>query len=242
MLNKDYEAIIEELTDWLRVKITDAGCKGAVVGLSGGIDSSVTAVLCKKAFPENTLGLILPCKSNPQDKKDAVKIAERFDIDYQVHDLEKTFQTLYKEIGNPKTENKLAVANLKPRLRMTTLYYYANLQDSLVVGTDNLSELKLGYFTKYGDGGIDIAPLGGLVKTEVREIARLLGIPSEIINKPPSAGLWAGQTDEQELGLSYEDIDRYILTGEAPEEVQKIVDRREKQHSHKLESPPIFKP
>ena len=242
MLDRDYEAITEQLVEWIGTKIEAAGCQGAVVGLSGGIDSSVTAVLCQRAVPDNMLGVILPCESNPQDKEDAVRVAEEFGIDYKVLDLEATFYTLLEEIEAEGSEDKLARANIKPRLRMTTLYYYANLRNSLVIGTDNRSELKVGYFTKYGDGGIDLAPLGGLVKTEVREIARILEIPDEIITKPPSAGLWSGQTDEQELGISYEQMDRYILTGEASEEVKKTVDQLEEKNQHKLEMPDIFQP
>ncbi|WP_345894773.1 NAD+ synthase [Natroniella sulfidigena] len=212
MFNKDYELTVEKLVNWLRQKVEEADCKGAVVGLSGGIDSSVTAILAKKAFSENMLGVIMPCVSNPQDQKDAQLVAKQFGIETEVIDLIETYKNLVTRLDTQQ-KSKLALANIKPRLRMTTLYYYANLRNSLVVGTDNRSELKLGYFTKYGDGGIDLAPLGNLVKTEVKEVAKILGIPEKVISKPPSAGLWANQTDEEELGVSYKEIDRYILTG-----------------------------
>jgi NAD+ synthase len=181
----------------------------------------------------------MPCESNPQDKEDAIIVAEKFAIDYEVANLEEVYHDLLEEIK--KEDNKLAEANIKPRLRMSTLYYYANLNNYLVVGTDNKSELTLGYFTKYGDGGIDLAPLGDLVKTEVREVARVLGVSEEIITKAPSAGLWDGQTDENELGVSYEEIDKYILTGEGEEEVKKIVEEAQQSNQHKLEMPDIFK-
>ncbi|GAB6099558.1 NAD(+) synthase [Halanaerocella petrolearia] len=238
MLDRDYTEVSKKLAAWIEEQVTDAGCEGAVVGLSGGIDSAVTSVLCKKAFPDNVLGLIMPCYSNPQDAEDAKKVAEKFDIPYQVIDLSDTFDQLQETIGIEDSEN-LAVANMKPRLRMTTLYYYASQRNSLVVGTDNRSELKLGYFTKYGDGGIDLAPLGNLVKSEVREVAKELDIPKKIITKAPSAGLWEGQTDEDELGITYEEVDNYILTGEARSEVKEIVDSLAARNGHKLQLPPI---
>jgi NAD+ synthase len=241
MLNKNYEEITNKLVEWIRQKINNAGCQGAMIGLSGGIDSAVTAVLCKKAFPDNTLGLIMPCYSNPQDEKDARKLAEKFDISYKKIDLDFLFDQFLTTLEGEENVEKdnLAAANLKPRLRMSSLYYYAAKRNSLVVGTDNRSELKTGYFTKFGDGGIDIAPLGNLVKTEVREVAKILDIPEKIITKQPSAGLWEGQTDEEELGFSYEELDKYILTGEAREKVQNKVDKLAEQNKHKLETPPI---
>jgi len=240
MLEKDYNSIIEQLVEWIRARVTEAGCSGAVVGLSGGIDSAVTATLCKKAFPDNTLGVIMPCYSNPQDALDAKAVAEEFDIPYKVVDLSSTFDQLLESIeGKADVEKSMAVANIKPRLRMTTLYYHASINNSLVVGTDNRSELKVGYFTKFGDGGIDIAPLGNLVKLEVREVAKLLGVPEQIITKAPSAGLWGGQTDESEMGISYEELDQYILTGEAEPRVKKIVDDLAAKNAHKLKSIPI---
>ncbi|TDX52715.1 NAD+ synthase [Orenia marismortui] len=240
MLDKNYEEIIKGLIAWIQDKVKDAGGKGVVVGLSGGIDSSVTATLCKKAFPDNTLGLIMPCGSKPQDKEDAQLLADNFEMDYKEIDLEPVFNTML-DLFDHCESNKLSRANIKPRLRMTTLYYYASLNDYLVVGTDNRSELKLGYFTKFGDGGIDLAPLGNLVKSEVREVAKILGVPESIITKAPSAGLWAGQTDEDELGITYEEIDHYILTGEASSKVKEIVDNLEAKNQHKLVLPPIPK-
>ena len=243
MLKKDYEEITDRLVDWIQEKIEAAGCKGAVIGLSGGIDSSVTSVLAKRAFPDNTLGLIMPCYSNPQDEADAKKVAEKFDIPYQIIDLDFVFDQFLTTLeGREGVEHESsAAANLKPRLRMAALYYYAHKRNSLVVGTDNRSELEIGYFTKFGDGGIDIAPLGNLVKSEVREVAKILEIPEKIITKKPSAGLWSGQTDEGELGFSYEELDKYILTGEARAEVQEKVDHLAEKNKHKLEMPPIPK-
>ena len=257
MLDRNYEKIENNLVDWISKKVSDAGCQGAVIGLSGGIDSSVTSLLCQKAFPENTLGIIMPCQSNPEDRVDAVKHAEKFGIKYKEIDLSDVYEQFLNTIDNndqdlnlnkiedakmlSETEQsqKLALANMKPRLRMTLLYYYANLNNYLVVGTDNRSELKLGYFTKYGDGGIDIAPLGNLVKLEVRGLAREMGIDQKIITKAPSAGLWDGQSDEDEIGLSYREIDYYIIDGQADQEVEEKVEAIAAKNSHKLELPAI---
>lgn len=237
----NYEMLTEKLVEWIQNQVKNAGVKGVVVGLSGGIDSAVTAVLCQKAFPENTFGVMLPCYSNPKDLLDAKLLAETFDIPYQIVDLAEPFDAFKEAIGGTGDlpRDSLTVANIKPRLRMTTLYYFAGLKNALVVGTDNRSELKVGYFTKYGDGGIDIGPLGGLVKMQVRELARHLGIPESIITKAPSAGLWDQQTDEQEMGITYEELDQYILTGEAEPRVKEIVDRLYERSRHKLQTPPI---
>ena len=238
-MERNYAEISNRLVKWIQNKVLDAGCQGAVVGMSGGIDSSVTAVLSKRAFPNNMLAFIMPCESDSQDKEDAITVAEKFDIEYEVLDLTDIYEQLLAKIK--QEDDKLAEANIKPRLRMTTLYYYANLNNYLVVGTDNKSELTLGYFTKYGDGGIDLAPLGDLVKTEVREVAKILDIPEDIITKLPSAGLWSGQTDEEELGVSYEAIDRYILTGEGQAQVKNVVEQAQKKNEHKLKMPEIYK-
>ncbi len=224
----------EKIINWIKEKVNEARAKGIVIGLSGGIDSSIVAVLCKKAFPNNIQGVIIPCGSNPLDRKHAEMVAEKYSIPYEVVDLQDVFKTkvrlLEKEEYNPEKHRGLAIANIKPRLRMTTLYYFANKFNYLVAGTDNKSEEKIGYFTKYGDGGVDILPIVDLYKREVRELAKHLGIPEEIINKKPSAGLWEGQTDEEEMEISYEELDEIldgldknkILSGVEPEKIEKV--------------------
>ena len=257
MLDRNYKEIEKKLIDWIRTKVKNADAEGAVIGLSGGIDSSVTSLLCKKAFPNNTLGLIMPCQSSPEDRIDAVKHAEKFKIKYKEINLTEVYEQFLesinkndeeikldkiinnKNINEEKQSLKLALANMKPRLRMILLYYYANLNNYLVVGTDNRSELKLGYFTKYGDGGIDIAPLGNLLKLEVRGLAREMNIDQKIITKAPSAGLWENQSDQDEIGLSYREIDNYLAYGEGDEKTAEIIESISTKNSHKLQMPAI---
>jgi NAD+ synthase len=238
--DNDYEKIKNNLVSWLQEKVKNAGLKGAVVGLSGGIDSAVTARLAQLAFDENLLTLIMPCHSSSSDRQDALKIANKFKMKVVENDLSEVYDHLLDNLKSSGIKGgELAEANIKPRLRMTTLYYYAQVKNYLVVGTDNWSELKIGYFTKHGDGGIDLAPLGSLVKHEVKELARVLDIPAEIIDKKPSAGLWDGQTDESEMGFSYEELDQYILSGKAEPEVEAKIKELASKNSHKVMPVPI---
>jgi len=236
------EALTEKLVSWIKDEVTARGCLGVVIGMSGGVDSSVVAVLCKRAFPENTMGVMMPCHSNPDDKTHAQAVADKFDIPTIELVLDSIYEAFIKKLpefkDNPELKH-LAQANLKPRLRMITLYYIANQLRYMVVGSSNRSEVAIGYFTKYGDGGVDITPLANLVKGQVRELARYLGVPSPIIDKPPSAGLWEGQTDEAEMGLSYEALDGFILTGEASEEVRKKIETMMNNSAHKRSLPPM---
>lgn len=195
------------ISNWIREQVRRAGVGGTVFGLSGGVDSAVVAALCKEATGEDTLGLIMPCHSLDEDITHARLLADTFQVKTLTVDLSPVFDSLKAMLPEG---NQLAYANLKPRLRMMTLYYFANLNHYLVIGTGNKSEISVGYFTKYGDGGVDILPLGDFLKSEVRELARSLKVPRVIIDKPPSAGLWAGQTDESEMGVTYEEIDNYL--------------------------------
>lgn len=228
-----------EIVSWLKEGVKRAGARGAVFGLSGGIDSAVVAALCKIAFEDDALGIIMPCYSEPGDEADARRIASSLDLRFKLVNLDGAFDEL---IGaSEETDNKMAKANIKPRLRMTTLYYHAAINNYLVVGSENKSELFIGYFTKHGDNGVDLMPIGGLLKTQVRLLARHLNILEDIIEKVPSAGLWAGQTDEAEMGFSYDDLDSYILNGTIPEiEAGEKIKRLNKNSGHKRSLPPIF--
>jgi NAD+ synthase len=231
----------EALVAWLRAQVEASGGSGLVVGLSGGIDSSVVAVLCARAFPRASLGLIMPCHSLPQDAEHAALAAAHAGLPVRTVDLSAAYDALLERCEQDGAEalRALARANLKPRLRMATLYFHANLLNYRVAGTGNRSELEVGYFTKYGDGGVDLLPLGGLVKTEVRRLAVHLGVPQPIIDKPPSAGLWAGQTDEGELGLTYDELDRYLTGGSVAPALAERVRARQAASRHKRALPPV---
>jgi NAD+ synthase len=199
--------IADKISKWIKDKVTEAGAKGAVFGLSGGIDSACVAVLCHNVFGDNVLGVTMPCESHSDDQKYVKLLCDRFNI--KTTDV--CLDNVYKEyMGLLPDGNDLSRANIKPRLRMVTLYYYANNLNYLTIGTGNKSELCVGYFTKYGDGGVDLLPLADLYKAEVRELAKELGIPDELIKRPPTAGLWHGQTDEEELGITYEELDKIL--------------------------------
>lgn len=230
----------DRLVAWLRQQAAEAGSGGAVLNISGGIDSAVVAGLCKRAFGDNVLGLLLPCHSNPQDAEDAVLVAQAFGIKTRrvvLDDIYDRFIALAGE-GLEEAPQPLALANVKPRLRMITAYFYANQLGYMVAGTGNRSEATVGYFTKYGDGGVDLQPIANLVKSEVRELAEYLGVPRPVIDKAPSAGLWSGQTDETEMGITYEALDRYILTDQADPAVKEKVDRMNRLSEHKRRLPP----
>lgn len=213
MRKLDYNQIISEIQKWIKEYVKSANVEGIVVGLSGGIDSAVTASLCVKAIgKENVIGLGLPCSSIPGDLKDARKMAELLGIRFIEIELSSIYDEFIKVTEALFNSNQLATANLKPRLRMMTIYFVGqSFGKFLVAGTSNRTELAIGYFTKYGDGGVDFEPIGGLYKCEVRKVARLLNVPEEIVKKPPSAGLWEGQTDEGEIGLTYDVLDETIF-------------------------------
>jgi NAD+ synthase len=239
----DYEQIEATITNWLQDYLENSGCTGFVVAISGGIDSSVAAVLCRKVS-KATLGLILPCSQTPDDAaQDAQLLAEQFDIEYRTYDLTSTYDSLLITLGlTPETPVTIPLANIKARLRMIALYYEANHRNRLVVGTGNRTELMLGFFTKFGDGGIDLLPLGDLLKHEVQGLGTHLGIPEHICIKTPSPGLWPGQTDEGELGASYAQLDD-LVSGKIPQGLTKEQIEHFQQriacNAHKRTLPPI---
>lgn len=242
-MNYTLDQEIEHVVKWIREQVNAAGSNGVLVGLSGGIDSAVVGCLIKRAFPENSLGVVLPCKSNPKDAQDAIEFAEKIGIDYVTIDLTEEHEMLYGKIQR-RLENKtvlhhrLSDANLRARLRMSTLYGIGNALGYLVAGTDNAAEVHTGYFTKYGDGGVDIIPIGNLLKRDVFTWARTLGVTQSIIDRKPSAGLWEGQTDEEEMGTTYDMIDDYLSGSKVPDKDLQIIERMHKSTMHKRSMPP----
>ena len=251
--------LAERISSWMRRQAQAAGARGFVVGMSGGVDSAVVVRLCQLALPGHVVGVIMPCQSDPRDAEDAGRLAERFSVPVVRLDLGSPYDALVGQLtaaaatlpdeqfkGGPSDDlkSRLPLANVKPRLRMTTLFFVANSLNHLVAGTGNRSEIAIGYYTKYGDGGVDLLPIGGLFKSQVRALARELEVPAEIIDKAPSAGLWLGQTDEGEMGFTYDDLERYLTAGPdavAPAIATRI-DRLIRTSAHKRTLPPAPDP
>jgi NAD+ synthase len=245
----------EPIARWMRQYLSASGARGFVVGLSGGIDSAVVARLAQLAAPGNVVAAILPCHSNPDDERDAMRVAAQFSMRTVRIDLGPSYDALLAAARSgletlpplmravPPPDDplaRMAPANIKPRLRMTTLYFVANSLNYLVAGTGNRAELAVGYFSKYGDGGVDILPIGHLLKSDVRGLALDLKIPSDIVERVPSAGLWDGQRDEVEMGFSYDDIERYLQDGPqgVPPALAMRIERLARSSAHKRALPP----
>jgi len=232
MKKTSYLETKDKIVEFIRSRISDSKATGAVIGLSGGIDSALTAYLTVEALGKDmVLGLMLPEKgiSTKTDIDDALEIAKILGIDHTVIEISHILSSFSSAIPVFDRNVKTANGNLKARTRMCILYYHANLMNRMVVGTGNKTELLLGYFTKYGDGGVDIEPIGDLYKTQVRGLSRYMGVPLNIIEKTPTAGLWHGQTDESEIGVSYDMADRIITM---------LVDEKKKISEVKNKFPP----
>lgn len=204
---EDQVRIVES---FLRRAFQDAGAEVAVIGLSGGLDSSVVATLCVRALGKDRVqGLWLrDAVSRERDRRDVESLVKGLGIALDRIDIAPMVQAFQEGLA---ITDRVVLGNVRARCRMIVAYTYSNARNGLVVGTGNKSEILTGYATKYGDAGVDLLPIGDLYKTQVREMARFLEVPKAIVEKPPSAGLWEGQTDEEELGLPYEDLDRILL-------------------------------
>ena len=222
---RDYQKELEARVAKIREQLSQSGARGIVYGNSGGKDSALVGILCKKAC-ENVLGVIMPCNSARnygQDKEDGEAVARQFGIETVLVDLSPVKEAICNQIEDVAHLSEPALVNINPRLRMTTLYAIAQSRGCLVAGTGNRSEGYMGYFTKWGDGAFDFNPISDLTVTEVYEFLRFFNAPESILTKAPSAGLYEGQTDEQEMGITYAAIDEYLLHGTGtPENIAKI--------------------
>lgn len=239
---RDYALETKKRVAFIREVLASANACGIVYGNSGGKDSTLVGILCKKAC-DNTVGLIMPCGSRrnyEEDKNDAEAVARQFGIAQRTVDLTKVRSALLDSLADVTTITGMALANIAPRLRMAALYAVAASENRLVVGTGNRSENYMGYFTKWGDSACDFNPIADLTVTEIYEFLRFLQVPESIIKKAPSAGLFDGQSDESEMGISYEVIDSYLLTGNVSSEEKAIIERHHNASHHKRRMPRIY--
>ena len=229
----ELKAYLLQIEEFLKKYLEESHCKAYVLGLSGGVDSSLVAAIAKKAVGKDKLFCYaLDIESNPADVEDAKKVAKELDLNLEVINLSKTYHSYLEDL---KGDNfiRLTMSNLKVRMRMVALFAFAQEKSGLVLGTDNMDERYVGYFTKYGDGAADVLPIVYLTKKEVREAAELYGLSSLLANRVPSAGLFEGQTDETEMGVKYEDLDNYLLGGKVERSVEERIEYLHKISEHK---------
>ncbi len=245
MLEK--EKLIKEAENaiiWISNYVEKTGAKGVVVGNSGGKDSATVIAMATKALgKEKVFTIAMPCNSIKTDLEDARLVAKTFDVPFLEVNLSNTYNELENTINSSLTNMKLnkdSQINIKPRLRMTTLYAIAQTLGYLVIGTGNLCESIVGYTTKWGDGASDFNPIANFTVDEVLTIGEYLGVPDKIIHKAPNDGL-GGQTDEEKMGVTYKQIAEYIETGKTDENAMKNIERRNKISKHKREPVPTYK-
>lgn len=239
---RNYEVEVTNRIHFIQNVLSSSGASGIVFGNSGGKDSALVGILCKMAC-ENTLGLMMPCGSRQnygEDMKDAMAVAEQFNIATRVVDLSDTKMMLIHAMEGITLLTDAALTNMSPRLRMTTLYAVAASENRLVAGTGNRSEVYMGYFTKWGDGAFDFNPVADLTVTEIYEFLQFLHAPVSIISKAPSAGLFDGQTDESEMGVTYESIDKFLLHGMVNDGDRAIMERYHRTSEHKRVKPMVY--
>jgi len=233
---RDYQRETENRIAFIREVLAESGCRGIVFGNSGGKDSALVGILCKMAC-ENTLGVLLPCATTQNygsDTDDANRLSAQFQIESRTVDLTAVRAAEIAALEAAGVElNASAVSNIAPRLRMATLYAIAAAEGRLVAGTGNRSEIYMGYFTKWGDGSADFNPIADLNVTEIFEFLDYLNAPESIRRKASSAGLFEGQTDEKEMGVTYAAVDRYMDGGEVTPEEKAIIDRYHRVSEHK---------
>ena len=232
----ELKTYLKNIEKFLKDYLNDAKQDMYVLGLSGGVDSSLSAALARSAVGKDRLTCIaIPINSLEADLSDAKRVAEQLDVKLLVIDGSSAFESLKKEFINQGIKLDVAtLANMKARIRMTILYAYAQKNRGLVLGTDNACERYTGYFTKYGDGGVDILPLAHLLKREVVEGCKIYGLSKDLAERTPSAGLYEGQTDEIEMGITYNELDDFLLGKEISEETKNKIERLHRINQHKL--------
>ncbi len=240
-INRNVVKLHSYLLSWITEQFALNGINGAVLGVSGGVDSALLAgLLVESLGADKTIGVLMPCHSSSKDEEYAYLLAEKFKFKTYKVDLTETYDTilnfLTRELG---TLTSIAKANIKPRLRMTTLYSIGQQHGYMVCGATNKDELEYGYFTKHGDSGVDILPLADLLKGEVIALATHIGVPRKLVERVPTAGLWEGQSDEKEMGFTYEQLDRYLFDGYATCEIKNKIESAIKKSGHKREFPII---
>jgi NAD+ synthase len=239
---RDYELETKNRIAFIKDTLSSANADGIVYGNSGGKDSALVGILCKMAC-NDTVGLIMPCGSKRnygEDKKDAEAVARQFDIAMRIVDLTSVRDSLLSVMDGVTAMTKPSLSNIAPRLRMTALYAVAASENRLVAGTGNRSEGYMGYFTKWGDGAYDFNPIADLTVTEIYEFLRFLKAPDPIITKAPSAGLFEGQTDESEMGITYRSIDEFLLGGTVNEQDKTVIERYHHASGHKRKMPLVY--
>ncbi|WP_455140290.1 NAD+ synthase [Candidatus Hodarchaeum mangrovi] len=223
----DINHVIKIISDFIKTRVEESKRSGIVVGLSGGIDSTVVVSLCVKALGSDRVhGVFFPSSTTPpSDYKDVEQLCKSLNISLTVVDIQKLIDVFSSTIKTPEDSRLMEWANLKPRLRQTVWYYYANKLNCLICGGGNKSEIMIGYFTKYGDAAVDLLPLGDIYKTQIYQLGRALKIPEKILNKAPSAGLWKDQTDEEEIGMTYVELDQILYGLERFQTDEEIVNK-----------------
>ena len=232
---RDYQKEFQKRVEFIKEVLKKSGASGIVFGNSGGKDSALVGILCKAAC-NDTVGIIMPCSTKRnyrEDMEDAQNIAKKYAIETRVVDLTAVKEAEIESLESSVNLNKAALANMAPRLRMITLYAIAASENRLVAGTGNRSEAYVGYFTKWGDGAHDFNPIADLTVTEIYEFLRYLKAPEYIINKVPSAALFDGQTDEAEMGITYNELDQYIAGENLDEDKCRLIELLHRKSEHK---------
>ena len=240
---KNLQAEIDKRVVFIKEVLQKSGASGIVYGNSGGKDSALVGILCKKAT-ENVVGVLMPCGSNRnynEDMRDGIEVANAFNIETMTVDLSDVKTALMEKIEKTVKLTDMSKGNISPRLRMTTLYAIALSKNCLVAGTGNRSEAYMGYFTKWGDGAHDFNPIADLTVTEIYEMLAFLNAPMSVRTKAPSAALFDGQTDENEMGITYAEIDKYLLEGKATDAVKEKIEKFHAKSEHKRNMPITFK-